>query len=203
MRQKSSSQQGNPQGKGLCTTLGLLQEVQASCLMPDIGEDGPARIVEDYLSTLLVVSSEFKFKPVPGVRYSLYFKNGRLMLSLITPEEGGRELYDEPVAHCILKKDLSWTVTGIEGTGLDRVMEAGNQAELTYSGKETRRNMEGLRFLLKEIQSSVDFRCDGRLGYYQNVMLFLVQKALRYRLNRLLESDLCLAPEERQLLMLL
>lgn len=163
-----------------------------------------ARIAEDYLFTLLVVSSEFKFKPVPGVRYSLYLKNGRMLLSLITPEEGGRELYDEPVASCTLKKDLSWTVTGIERASLDdRLMGAGNPAGSAYAGKETRRNMERLRFLLKEIQSSEDFRCDSRLGYYQNVMLFLVQKALRYRLNRLLESDVCLAPEERQLLTLL
>lgn len=192
---------GNPQGKGVSNTLGLLQQVQASSALPDVNDDGLARIVEDYLSSLLIVSCEFKFKPVPGVSYYLYLKKGRLLLSLISPEEGGDRLFDGHVGSCLLKKDLSWSVTGIRTEPLRWFFDPDLLAELEYSAIEQHCDLARLHTLLRDIKDSANWHFECRLGYYQNVMLFLVQKTLRYRLKRLRESGAHLGTEERKLLL--
>lgn len=192
---------GNPQGKGLSKTLDLLLEVQSSSSLPDASDDGLARIVEDYIATLLIVSCEFKFKPVAGVEYSLYFTNNRLLLSLITPEEGGSRLFDEFVGRCSLKRDLSWSVHGVNPERLSLIFDPELLVELEKSQHKQNLDIGRLRSLLQEISNSENWRFDSRLGYYQNVLLFLVQKTLRQRLNRLRESGSQLGTEERNMLL--
>lgn len=200
MTGNNSGSLGNPQGKGLSTTLGLLQNVQSSSALPDIRDDGLVRIAEDYLATLLVVSCEFKFRPVPGVEYSLYLKDNRLVLSLINLEEGGRQLYDELVGTCNLKRDLSWSITGTKPERCIGLFDSELFAGIRALPEEQNREVTRLRSLLKRITNSENWHFDGRLGYYQNVMLFLAQKTLRYRLTRLRDCEIHLEREERKLL---
>ncbi len=60
----------NPQGKGVNPRLDLLAEAAGAIRLPAVREESAARLVEDYLASLVVLSCEFKFRPVRGGRYS-------------------------------------------------------------------------------------------------------------------------------------
>lgn len=100
----------NPQGKGLTPAVGYLVESSEGMRLPDVKDDSPSRIVEDYLSSLFVLSCDFRFRPVRNTVYHIYSHQGKAVLSLVSPEEGGTRIYDEPLGECCLKNDFSWSL---------------------------------------------------------------------------------------------
>jgi hypothetical protein len=97
----------NPQGKGLVPVLDAWQSVQPAAVAP---KSAP-RLLGDYLVSLLVLSAEFSFKPVPGKPYYLYWREGGWQLSLISPAEWGLRLPGECLGECQLGFDMTWHLT--------------------------------------------------------------------------------------------
>lgn len=189
----------NPQGKGSSSTLSFLQKSREEAVLPDIRDDSLARVIEDYLNTLFVLSCEFKFKPVPRSIYYAYSRKERFVLSLVGPDEGGEEIYDEFLGECWLNPDMSWSITAIRPEGLEFIFAPELIANLGEAAGTTAAAGR-LQSLLDSLRDAGSWRFDSRLGYYQNAMLYLAQKALRTRCRRLKRHGLNLSGYERQLL---
>jgi hypothetical protein len=94
----------NPQGKGLVTLLEQWESVRPAIAEPK----NPRTLLNDYVVSLLVLSAEFKFKPVVGNDYHLYRSAGTWRLSLIAPSEWTHTQPDAYVGSCILRTDMTW-----------------------------------------------------------------------------------------------
>lgn len=102
----------NPQGKGLVPVLDAWQSVQPAA----ITSKSAPRLLGDYLVSLLVLSAEFSFKPVPGKPYYLYWREGDWLLSLISPAEWGLRLPGECLGECQLGFDMTWHLIPQQGS---------------------------------------------------------------------------------------
>ena len=94
----------NPQGKGLVPVLDAWQSLQPVAVAP---KSAP-RLLGDYMVSLLVLSAEFSFQPVPGKPYYLYWREGNWQLSLISPAEWGPQHPGECLGECQLGFDMTW-----------------------------------------------------------------------------------------------
>lgn len=96
----------NSQGKGI---IGVLDDLRAYAPLR-VSAKSYAQWLADYFSSLLVLSAQYKFKPVIGNEYYLYLKNKEWKLSLIEPQSW---LSHDPgmyFARCTLHTDMSWSV---------------------------------------------------------------------------------------------
>lgn len=170
----------NPQGKGLSPAVGYLTETTAAIALPALEDDSSDSVVEDYLCSLLVLSCSFSFRPVADRDYFMYFHDSRLVLSLIAPDEGGMDVYDEYWAVCRLKKDFCWSV---------QLCSEGLKERLTNSFSENVPEKERLDFFVGGIRRGEIGRYDKTLGYYQNVLNYALGKSIGLRCKRLLELE--------------
>jgi hypothetical protein len=106
MQSDTEKTQGNPQGKGLVPVLEAWQGAQPR----GVAEKSAGRILTDYFITLLVLSADFHFRPVPGRAYYLYLRDARWRLSLISPEEWGKRLPGQCLGCCRLQPDMTWSL---------------------------------------------------------------------------------------------
>jgi hypothetical protein len=112
----------NPQGKGLVPVLDAWESVQPEGVAP---KSAP-RLLADYLVSLLVLSAEFSFKPVPGNPYYLYWQEGQWQLSMISPQEWGHRQPGECLGECMLGFDMTWHLVPEPG----QAISAGLQDEI-------------------------------------------------------------------------
>lgn len=168
----------NPQGKGLTPTLAFLVKSGEDMCLPPLEEDSPERVVEEYLSSLLVLSCSFSFRPVPGRDYYLYHHNRRLILSLVAPDEGGTGIYEEYWGVCALQPDLTWTVQYGDEELKSRVVN---------SSLDKVPDDERLSHLLTGVEEGEVGGYRSHLGYYQRVLHFGLGKSIGLRSRRLLE----------------
>lgn len=93
----------NPQGKGT--------DLLTNHWIPVINlqKKTEQQIISDYVKSMLILSAEFGFKPVPDAKYFLYLWKNTLRLSLI-PFEKRPEGDIHPIAACELLDDLTWNV---------------------------------------------------------------------------------------------
>ena len=68
------------------------------------------QILAEFFTSMLVLSASFKFRPVVGAAYSLYWINGEWSLSLIAPEEWSDERRAGFAGTCVLQHDMTWTI---------------------------------------------------------------------------------------------
>ncbi|WP_442497527.1 DUF2452 domain-containing protein [Methylobacter sp. sgz302048] len=68
------------------------------------------QIANELFTSLFVLNSRIKFKPVVGRTYWLYRKDGMYGLSLIAPEEWSPSKYGQFIGACKLQTDLTWTL---------------------------------------------------------------------------------------------
>jgi hypothetical protein len=94
----------NPQGKGLVP---MLESWQAICPGNTRARDR-GELLLDYLVGLLVLSARFRFAPVVGQSYYLYWRDGEWILSLVAPAEWGARCPGAPVGEVLLREDRSW-----------------------------------------------------------------------------------------------
>lgn len=177
MKMDVSPTKPNPQGKGLNPTVGYLTETRAAIALPALENDSSDRVVEDYLSSLLVLSCSFSFRPVAGRDYFMYLHDSRMVLSLISPDEGGRDIYDEYWAVCSLKKDFCWSVQ-LSSDDIKTRLTSRFSAEVPEE--------ERLDSILRGVQRGEIGRYDKTLGYYQNVLNYALGKSIGLRSKRLL-----------------
>ena len=97
----------NPQGKG---QIGFLLDWAYSGPRSVAAKPAP-QLLADYFTSLLVLSSSFKFKPVFGKDYYLYIDGEHWSLSLISPDEWNDEAKRGAfVGTCVLHDDSTWSI---------------------------------------------------------------------------------------------
>ena len=175
----------NPQGKGLTPAVGFLLQSSAGVRLPDLQEESPLRIVEDYLSSLFVISCDFRFMPVKNRVYYIYANKEKIILSMIAPEEGGSGVFEEHMGQCFLKPDLSWSLT-LHAVAAEHI----SCAPLLANEGGADSGIAEARFaqLLENLIEKKTGRRDRRLGYYQNVLNYALGKSVTLRARRLLEA---------------
>ncbi|MEP1470411.1 MAG: DUF2452 domain-containing protein [Halieaceae bacterium] len=109
----------NPQGKGLVPVLDAWKSVQPE----EVAPKSAPRLLADYLVSLLVLSAEFSFKPVPGNPYYLYWQHGQWQLSLISPREWGHRQPGECLGECLLGFDMTWHLVAETGLAMSEELQ--------------------------------------------------------------------------------
>lgn len=101
---------GNPEGKGQS---GFLLDWYRSEPRGVVAK--PQRqVLAEFFTSMLVLSANFKYKPVVGVENYLYRINGEWSLSLIAPDEWSKERRAGFTGTCVLHPDMTWTITPSE-----------------------------------------------------------------------------------------
>ena len=98
---------GNPEGKGVNGF--LLDWYQSE--PREIVAKPRHQVLAEFFTSMLVLSAEFKFKPVIGVANHLYWIRDKWSLSLIAPDEWSRERQAGFAATCVLQHDMTWTIS--------------------------------------------------------------------------------------------
>ena len=97
----------NPQGKAALPLLDELRHWNQGAATEKSARD----ILGDYLASLLVLSAEFNFRPVPGREYYLYYRAGHWQLSLLSPSDWGSSRQGDFAGACVLRPDATWSIT--------------------------------------------------------------------------------------------
>ena len=97
----------NPQGKGQLALLQLWDSNRPHRLKVKEA----STLLGDYLASLLVLSAEFRFKPVAGTPYHLYRRDDSWRLSLVAPSEWTTTDPGVYVGSCSLRTDMTWRLT--------------------------------------------------------------------------------------------
>lgn len=104
----------NPQGKG---HIGFLLDWAYSTPRGVVAKRRP-QILADYFTSLLVLLSTFKFKPVFGKDYYLYADGKGWSLSLISPAEWNKTAKRRAfVGTCVLHDDSTWSIQPSDNIG--------------------------------------------------------------------------------------
>lgn len=98
----------NPQGKGLSPVIERLTDLQ---LLAGAPPKHAAQIAAELFTSLFILESNIRFKPVQGRTYWLYQKKERYRLSMIAPDEWSDALSGKFIGACRLLTDLSWSLT--------------------------------------------------------------------------------------------
>jgi hypothetical protein len=104
----------NPQGKG---QIGFLLDWSYSSPRGIVAKRAP-QLLADYFTSLLVLSTAFKFKPVFGKDYYLYADKDTWSLSLVSPDEWNNDARRQAfVGKCVLHEDATWSIEPSENVG--------------------------------------------------------------------------------------
>jgi Protein of unknown function (DUF2452) len=171
----------NPQGKGLVPVLEDLHALSVQVQQ----HRTPLDFFRDYCLSSLVLAADFRFKPVPDKAYYLYSTSRNWNLSLVGPGEWHREMPGVYVAHCLLRRDMTWHV---EFTQMDTKSEESQKLENFVSGF-----VESLCGN-KNLDESLPFY-SAELPYYHRVLATGLAASLKHTmprqetLTRLLQSS--------------
>lgn len=72
------------------------------------------QVLAEFFTSMLVLSAQFKYKPVIGAANYLYRIDGEWRLSLIAPEEWSDERRSGFAGMCVLQHDMTWTIAPSE-----------------------------------------------------------------------------------------
>jgi len=98
---------GNPEGKGVN---GFMLDWYRS--QPrDVVAKPRQQLLAEFFTSMLVLSSQFKYKPAIGVRNYLYWVNDEWTLSLIAPEQWSEERRAGFAGTFVLQRDMTWTIS--------------------------------------------------------------------------------------------
>jgi len=163
----------NPQGKGLRPVLAFLEESRAPALMA-----APKQIQQislELFTSLFVLESDFKFKPVRGQTYWLYQKNARFWLSPISPEEWSEEVYGRYIGECELHHDMTWSLQMSE--------EASQDTALMQSLEKRWEAFEEAMQESENVEEALP-RYQGQMPFYQRAYAFALAHSLRASMTK-------------------
>ncbi len=106
---------GNPDGKGLS---GLMLDWYRT-EPRDVVAKPRRQVLSELFTSLLVLSAEFKYRPVVGAANYLYWIDGEWSLSLIAPEEWSQQRRAGFAGTCVLHRDMTWTIAPSDLLGED------------------------------------------------------------------------------------
>lgn len=161
---------GNPQGKG---HVGLLLDWDNT---RPIGAQAKSsgQLLADYFTSMLVLSSSFKFKPVVGQTYYLYWIKSQWSLSLVSPSEWSDERREAYVGQCELHDDMTWTMNPSEDlSNRQAVLEA--MADFHDAFVEKMDSDEPLEQTLPVYVA--------KLPYYQRLYASALTRSLRFSMT--------------------
>jgi hypothetical protein len=101
---------GNPEGKGLN---GFLLDWYRTEPRGAVAKPG-RQILAELFTSMLVLSAQFKYRPVVHATNYLYWINGAWSISLISPEEWSDERRAGFAGTCVLQDDMTWTISPSE-----------------------------------------------------------------------------------------
>lgn len=97
---------GNPDGKGANGFLDDWRNTQPRGVVAK-----PQRqVLADLFTSMLVLSSSFRYRPVRGRSNYLYWIDGKWSLSLIAPHEWSSRRRHGFAGTCTLQSDMTWTI---------------------------------------------------------------------------------------------
>ena len=102
------SKQPNPQGKGMIPVMDSLLACRVRIDIPPKSFD---QVACELFTSLFILNSEFKYKPVIGYSYWLYRKKNVFRLSLIEPQEWSNNSFGLFVGECVMQEDMTWSFT--------------------------------------------------------------------------------------------
>lgn len=112
----------NPQGKGQVPVLAALFERQDS--LAHVPPKQIEQVSTELFTSLFVLGSEFRFKPVVGKDYFLYRKPKKFWLSMLGPHEWNEETGGQFIGRCVLQDDMTWTMEMSEAAAADPAFTA-------------------------------------------------------------------------------
>lgn len=121
-----SDKNPNPQGKGVVPILADWQAFHHDRAAPK----APPQLLLDWFVSALVLSARFSFRPVPGQRYFLFLREQQWQLSLISPDEWGERIPGACLGECLLRRDMTWTITPDERLTEDPALQSAIAAAL-------------------------------------------------------------------------
>lgn len=112
-----NTRQPNPQGKGLSTISGLLATINQQSSAP---AKHIHQITDELFTSMFILHSSFKFKPVVGKSYWLYKSQNSFRLSLISPDEWKNSSFGKFIGRCELHLDITWSLELSEQSANDK-----------------------------------------------------------------------------------
>jgi hypothetical protein len=157
---------GNPEGKGVS---GLLADWCAT-EPRDVVAKPQRQVLAELFTSMLVLSASFKYRPVPGGTYYLYWIDGTWSLSLIEPHEWSEQRRKGFVGACTLQRDMTWTILPADGLVEGSPVSGALRRFFTAFAE-----MLDSDLTLEEI---LPFHV-GRLPYYQRLHASALSRSLR------------------------
>lgn len=102
------SKNPNPQGKGGSQVLATLSEGRAG--LAQVPPKHIEQVSTELFTSLFVLESEFRFKPVPDKPYFLYRESEHFWLGLTPPSMLGESVAGRFIGTCVLQRDMTWTL---------------------------------------------------------------------------------------------
>jgi hypothetical protein len=107
---QSKQKKSNPQGKGVVPVVNHWYTYEPVV----VEKKSTGQLFAEYFTSLLILSADFRFKPVQGANYFLYLKKQCWVLSLIEPERWSYERRGEYFGSCQLQEDMTWSIDTID-----------------------------------------------------------------------------------------
>ena len=157
---------GNPEGKGY---IGFLKDWEDTEPRGVVAK--PSRqVLAEFFTSMLVLSSKFKYQPVVGNRNYLYWIDGDWSMSLIAPGEWSDERRAAYAGACVLQPDMTWTIEPSENLSSENPV-----SEAVARFYEAFANMLNTDLTLEEVLPTYV----ARLPYYQRLHASALSRSLR------------------------
>lgn len=167
------SKNPNPQGKGVVPVLADLARHRGQWLA------APAKAVEqvsaELFTSLFVLGSEFRFRPVPGRDYFLYRKPEKFWLSLLGPSHWSDDVAGGYVGRCVLQPDMTWT--------LALSADAAEDQDFIRQLDEARAEFDERLDRCPSVEAALP-EFERERGYYKRVLSFALGHSLGGSLSR-------------------
>ena len=103
-----ASKNPNPQGKGGSLVLTTLDDQRAA--LPAVPPKQIDQVTTELFTSLFVLESDFRFKPIHGKAYYLYFRDARYYVCMTPPEILGEDIAGRFIGSCLLQPHMTWTL---------------------------------------------------------------------------------------------
>lgn len=162
----------NPQGKGLSPILDGLSRSRAKAPLPPKQID---QVSSELFTSLFVLNASFKFRPVAGQSYWLYFSDGKFKLFGVAPDDWATGQPGQFVGECVLQPDVTWTININE--------EIADETWFTDYVEEQRQLVEHTLNEAATLEDAMPYYLQ-KLPYYSRLLAYGVGTSLKESMTR-------------------
>jgi hypothetical protein len=173
-----SSKHANPQGKGL---IPIMESLLASRVQVNIPAKNFEQIACELFTSLFILKSEFKYKPIIGRSNWLYRKNDIFRLSLIKPQEWRNDSFGQFIGECIMQEDMTWTFSLSKEAMADEELIQ----HIEYQRQKFEKNLTNQHRLKQALPVY-----DAKLPFYQRIFASGLAYSLGISLDKHLAKEL-------------